>query len=207
MRPSPRVLALLVLLATAPAAAGPHLAGIPPQVTAGADLRITWVGLAADAHEAELELSLAGGRWTRISPELEAREGGFTWHVPPSLSGPARLRLRYGGEWFEAEGEVSMPFRIEGTAGPPLGAFAADRAIGEWWCAGGWPADLPNGQLTGAASLGRAWPAIAIAPSSQRSARVPQPLAAHGRSGENQGARAAPHPPRRVPRLSHPLRI
>src|SRR5262249_35825585 len=110
------VLALLVLLVAAPAAAGPHLAGIPARVQAGAELHIGWVGLGPEVHEAELELSLAGGLWIRISPELEAREGGFIWRVPANLAGPARLRLRYGGGWFEAEGEVSMPFRIEGAA-------------------------------------------------------------------------------------------
>src|SRR5262245_24613566 len=97
--PLPVVLVLALLAAAAPAGAAPRLGGIPARVRAGVELRITWYGLGADAHEAELELSLAGGRWVRISPELEAREGGYTWRVPSRLSGPARLRLKYGGEW------------------------------------------------------------------------------------------------------------
>src|SRR5262245_28478622 len=94
---------LLLMLAATPAAAHPHLEGLPARVHAGSPLHITWAGLGPEVHEAELELSLAGERWVRISPELEAREGGFMWQVPATLSGPARLRLKYGGEWFEAE--------------------------------------------------------------------------------------------------------
>lgn len=99
MRPSVLLAFVLALIVTAaPAAAEPELHGIPVHVRAGTDLEITWTGLGPEAHEAELELSLSGGRWVRISPELEVREGHFTWHVPAGLAGPARLRLKYGGE-------------------------------------------------------------------------------------------------------------
>jgi hypothetical protein len=146
----PRLLAALAMLLLAPAARAatrPHLEGIPAHIRAGAEICITWTGLGADVHEAELELSLAGGRWVRISPELEAREGGFSWHVPVGLSGPARLRLRYGGERFEAEGEVSTPFVIApGNRGTV--SVAPDRELGEWWCLGRDTGALPASQFS-----------------------------------------------------------
>src|SRR5262245_53426090 len=104
MRMPPVAALLLAALAAAPAGAAPRLGGIPARVRAGDEVRITWSGLGAGAHEAELELSLAGGRWVRISPELEAREAGYTWRVPARLAGSARLRLKFGGDSFEAEG-------------------------------------------------------------------------------------------------------
>src|SRR5215471_20165452 len=91
-------LAIGLLAAATPAVAAPRLQGVPARVRGGSELRVTWSGLGSGAHEAELELSLAGGRWVRVSPELDAREGGFTWRVPAGLAGPARLRLRFGGE-------------------------------------------------------------------------------------------------------------
>src|SRR5215471_13631614 len=121
------MIALALLAPAARAAAAPRLHGIPARVRSGAELRVTWTGLGAEAHEAELELSLAGGHWVRISPELEAREGGFTWRVPSGLAGPARLRLRYGGEGFEVESDVSVSFVLEATA---VAMHAADAGLG-----------------------------------------------------------------------------
>src|SRR5580765_284760 len=134
-------LALALLAVAAPATASPRLHDIPTRVRAGTDLRITWTGLGPEAHEAELELSLAGGHWVRISPELDAREGGFTWHVPAGLAGPARLRLRYGGEWFEAEGDVSMPFVLEPGA---VSTRVPNSDVDEWWRLGRQAESLPG---------------------------------------------------------------
>jgi len=126
--PRAALVALVLAVSATSAAAEPRLLGIPTHVPAGGRLHIRWTGRGQEVHEAELELSLGGGRWTRISPELEAREGGFTWQLPAELSGPARLRLRYGGEGFEAEGRVSAPFVIERPAGvtqaPTLDAWS-----------------------------------------------------------------------------------
>src|SRR5262249_3692617 len=129
-------LALLVLFAIAasPARAEPRLAGVPARVAAGEQLDISWSGLEARANEVELELSLASGRWVRISPELEARQGHFSWRVPSDLAGPARLRLRIGGDQFEAAAVVSQEFVIEARVdrtSPWLGGLAS--ANGEWW--------------------------------------------------------------------------
>jgi hypothetical protein len=169
----PRLLAALAMVLLAPAARAatrPHLDGIPAHIRADEEIRITWSGLGPDVHEAELELSLGGGRWVRISPELEAREAGFVWHVPAGLSGPARLRLRYGGEGFEDEGEVSTPFVIEpGNRG--VVSIAPDRELGEWWCLGREAGALPASQVSGAATLHRSGPSLALAPETERFAR------------------------------------
>jgi hypothetical protein len=199
---------LPVLLAPAArAATPPHLDGIPAHIRAGSEVRITWTGLGPKVHEAELELSLAGGHWVRISPELEAREEGFTWRVPAGLSGPARLRLRYGGEWFEAEGETSTPFVIE--SGHRTAASAApDRELGEWWCLDRFAGALPSAhQMSGAVTLHRAGPSVALPPEPERFARVVAELVSRSPARER-ARRAREHvspcvsPPRR-----HPLRI
>src|SRR5262245_53293740 len=162
---------VLALIVTAsPARAEPRLHGIPAHLRAGAALEITWTGLGPEVHEAELELSLAGGRWVRISPELEAREGGFTWHVPAGLSGPARLRLRYGGEWFEAEGVVTTPFVIEPEAGAPV-RLRPDPGLGEWWCLGRRSGTWPTRQVSRAAVLHATDHVVAISPEPDRMAR------------------------------------
>jgi hypothetical protein len=170
MRPPVIAALVLALVATsAPATAAPRLRGVPARVRAGTALEITWTGLAPEAHEVELELSLGGGRWVRISPELEAREGVFAWRVPAALSGPARLRLRYGGEGFEAEGDAT-PFVIEADAGAPM-TLRPDPGLGEWWCLGQHSGAPPSGQVSGAASLHATDRVVAIAHEPDRPAR------------------------------------
>jgi len=202
----PHLLAALALLAAAaPAAAAPRLDGIPARVRAGHELRITWTGLVPDAHEAELELSLAGGRWVRISPELEAHEGGFTWRVPAGLAGPARPRLKYGGQGFEAEGEMSTPFVLE--ADGAASTRAADPALDDWWWLGRQGGGSPFANVSGAASLHRASPACALAPGPDPMARLA--VAAADRSPLHADVRRSRVPSehrRDLPR-SYPLRI
>ncbi|MEQ1831803.1 MAG: hypothetical protein ABL977_02025 [Candidatus Eisenbacteria bacterium] len=96
---------------------------------AGERVTIEWSGLEPGTHEVEIELSLAGGRWVRISPELEARDGQYLWIVPSGHTGPARLRLRAGGEHRE---EVVARLDLQlGTAldSPP----ARVDGSAEWW--------------------------------------------------------------------------
>lgn len=170
-------IALALLAPAAAAAAAPRLHGIPAHVRGGAELRITWSGLGPGADEAELELSLAGGRWVRISPELEAREGGFTWRVPSGLAGPARLRLRYGGEGFEAEGDVSTPFVLEPDAATTR---APDRGVGdEWWNLGRSSGPLPGPHVAGAPSLQPRVASLALSPEPDRMARLAVSFAGH----------------------------
>jgi hypothetical protein len=201
------LVALIALVAlVAPASAAPRLDGIPTHVTAGTELRITWLGLGPEAHEAELELSLDGGRWVRVSPELDAREGGYTWHVPAGLAGPARLRLKYGGEWFEAAAEVSTPFVLEAGEGVTT-MRVPDPGLGEWWCLGRGSGTLPLPQVSGAVSLRRLGPALALSPEPDRMARLVGSSVARSPARQPASARGG-HAPHRVsaPR-SFPLRI
>ena len=170
MRPTLLAAIALALLApTAPAAAAPRLHGVPARVRGGSELRITWTGLGPEAHEAELELSLGGGRWVRISPELDAREGGFTWHVPSGLAGSARVRLAYGGEGFETEGGVSVLFVLEASA---TANHATEADLDEWWCLARRSAIPPGPLVTGAPSLQPRSVTFALSPEPDRTARL-----------------------------------
>jgi len=205
MRPLSLAALVLVVASAAPATAAPRLQGIPTHVRAGTELRITWTGLGPEAHEAEIELSLAGGRWVRISPELEAREGGFTWHVPAGLAGPARLRLKYGGDWFEAEGELSAPFVLVSTAGAGAGR-TPDAGLGEWWCLGH-AGSLPSPRFSGAASLHRIEPSLALSPEPHRMARAVSSPIARAPAREPTSVRHERTPHRASPSRMSPLRI
>ena len=202
MRP-PLLAALAIVLLATPAVAAPRLHGVPARVRGGSEMNVTWSGLGPEAHEAELELSLAGGRWVRISPELDAHEGGFTWRVPAGLAGPARLRLRFGGEVFEAEGDVSTPFVIV----PGAGASRADDAtMGEWWCALNSGA-TPLAHVSGGASLRLAGPTLALAPEPDRGMHAAQGPSSRSLERASLRFRRDDGPHRvSVPR-SYPLRI
>ena len=203
----PPLLAVLALAVLAvPAAAAPRLQGIPAHVRAGTELRITWTGIGPEAHEAELELSLGGGRWVRISPELDAREGGYTWRVPAGLAGPARLRLKYGGEWFEAEAEVATPFVLESSEGV-TSARMPDHGLGEWWCLGVRSGSPPLQQVSGAVSLHRRGPALALSPEPDRMARLAGAPVARCFVRPPTPARGEHVADRGSPSRSYPLRI
>jgi len=111
------------------AAARARLEGIPAEVRSGERIEIRWRDLDADVHEVELELSLAGARWVRISPEMEALEGQFTWRVPEGLSGTARIRLRAGGGHGEREvADQVLRITADGATGP-----GASLGTPGWW--------------------------------------------------------------------------
>ena len=147
MRRTPWLLTavLLTLAAVFPVAAGARarLEGVPAEVRGGDRLEIRWSGLDRDVHEVELELSLGGARWVRISPEMEAYEGHFTWRVPQQLAGEARIRLRAGEGGGRGEREVAeVSFRLvsESVAVP-----AAALATPGWWDVGSDEGALPCG--------------------------------------------------------------
>jgi len=112
----------------APDAGRARLEGLPAVVRAGQVLEVRWRDLPADVREVELELSVDGGRWSRISPELEALEGAFLWRVPEGVAGPAVVRLRAGGAAGEREVAESA-FRLVGCAVGPGPALAWSG----WW--------------------------------------------------------------------------
>ncbi|MCE9627253.1 MAG: hypothetical protein K8R56_04955 [Candidatus Eisenbacteria bacterium] len=129
----PILLVLLCMLSPLAAWAMPVLRASADRVSAGDELVIEWSQLPAGTHEVELELSLDGGRWLRISPELEAREGRFVWTVPAGLSGAARVRLRYGRDHEEHEGGS---FALSITTASHVASPAPSRDADEWWNVG-----------------------------------------------------------------------
>src|SRR5262249_46858057 len=76
------LLALLVCAVPGISRAGSILPALPGEVRGGESVEVRWRAVAAEVHEVELELSLDGGRWVRISPELEPHEGRFVWRAP-----------------------------------------------------------------------------------------------------------------------------
>jgi len=131
------VLIACIVPSAVPASAGARVArdasrarleGVPAVVRSGQVLEVRWRDLPADVREVELELSVDGGRWSRISPELEALEGSFLWRVPEGVAGPAVVRLRAGGAAGEREVAESA-FRLVGRVDGPGPALAWPG----WW--------------------------------------------------------------------------
>ena len=153
-RPMPRLtrilLALLLLAMPLAARASDALRLSAQEARAGDAITIEWSRLPAGTDEVELELALDGGRWLRISPELEAHEGRFVWRVPAGLVGDARVRLRYGLGNEEHEGAiVSLTLSATGDAASPN----MSRAAGEWWNVGEHDAPGAPTGFSGGASL------------------------------------------------------
>jgi len=137
MRRSPILLLAMFLLARPqPVLAMTPALVVPGAVEGGQRVELRWDGLTGAAEEVELELNLDGGRWVRISPELEARDGRYVWTVPAVTSAHARLRLRAGGSDaggdFEDVAATSAEFCI-GSHGS--GSLGQDPAL-EWWHVG-----------------------------------------------------------------------
>ena len=123
---------LACMLAVSAAFAGtPATLRVPADaVHAGQRVLLEWSGLPADAREVELELSLDGGRWIRISPEMDAGESRWTWTVPNLSAESARIRLRYGRDHEESVATTSGAFPITGSGS---GAERQRDHAGEWW--------------------------------------------------------------------------
>ena len=128
MRPIAAFLLLLLLACAVPARAAVRL--VAPEaraLRAGDSVELRWEGLDPAVTEVEFELSLDGGRWIRVSPELDALEQRWVWRVPALASENARLRLRCGGVRREEVAATSAAFRIDVVPGD-------DREfLGEWW--------------------------------------------------------------------------
>jgi len=201
-------LALLALFAVAGSArAEPRLAGVPARVVAGEGFDIAWSGLGPRVREVELELSLAGGRWVRISPELEAREGHFAWRVPSGLAGPARLRLRVGGDGFETAAAVSPEFAIEARVDRSSWLPATASVSEEWWSLGRGSGSAGSRHIGSDTVLLPAGPLVAIACERVRVGRVVPSAAALVCTGAS-CASCGPSPrPRPAFTRRHPLRI
>ncbi len=110
---------------------------------AGQLVDVRWEGLPADVDEMELLLEVdRSAAWhLRLTPELAATTRTYPWRVPNLPGSRATLRLRWGRDGVETEGEPSAPFRIEVDPRAPL-AGARFRS-GEWWIAESSAAALP----------------------------------------------------------------
>ena len=194
---------MLLLAAPDRAHARPAALELPALLRAGEQVEVRWSGLSADVREVELELSLDGGRWVRISPELEAAEGRFRWQVPAVASARARVRLRAGGERFEQVVGVSAEVRIDDGV-----SNARTRPSSEDWWRLGEHAAAPGQQFASAAAKlaeGRTAGALASMPESDPSLppafRVSAP---HDQPADEASPLASParHPATRL----HPMR-
>ena len=183
MRRIPFILLAMLLLARPNAAHAriPAL-GVPVTAVAGQQFVVHWADLPAGVREVELELRLDGGRWVRISPELESAEGRFVWRVPALASGHAVVRLRGGGEGFERELTSSREFRIDARLTP---VTARSLAL-EWWTVGehagasGWRSGGatagPSHGLTGGQAVIPSQSQVAVAGPRQITNRLDRPV-------------------------------
>lgn len=165
-------LLLLVATALAPALAWAQLriVGLPASVRVGDIIELRWEGLPAEAEECEFLLRLDGGRWVRISPEMDVYERRWLWRVPDVVTSRAQLRVRWGGETCgrrdERESEPTVPFVIASSRS------ASPRPSGEhWWNAFATPLPGTATSLAGGATAElRAAHATAFAESPPRTA-------------------------------------
>ena len=125
----PILLALCALFPASPARADARLVASQSRVRPGDTVVLEWSGLPARSEEVELELSLDGGRWVRISPELEAREGRFAWRVPAGVTGQGELRLR-AGEAHDERVVAVVAIMFSASAEPPAARLDA---TSDWW--------------------------------------------------------------------------
>lgn len=112
---------------------------------AGELVEVRWQGLPDDVDEMELllEVDHAAAVRVRLTPQLGGASRGYTWRVPNLPGRCAALRLRWGRDGVETEGEASAPFSILSDPAAPLDGVRFQR--GEWWIGGGpsSPVDLP----------------------------------------------------------------
>jgi hypothetical protein len=96
---------------------------------------VVWSSFPDDVEELELLLSIDGGRTfpLRLTPQIDPRSGSFTWVVPRVAAQAARLRIRFGRDGDEIEGEPGAPFSIYVPALLRPAPFL--RRDGEWWIA------------------------------------------------------------------------
>ncbi len=120
---------LLAACLALPASAAVRFVSPSAPTHAGETITFEWSGLPSQLHEVELEVSLEGGRWRRISPELDSRAGRYEWRVSSWASGQARVRLRAGGEHSEQVIATGAAFEVRSSLAH---AFAHDDADG-WW--------------------------------------------------------------------------
>jgi hypothetical protein len=83
-------------------------------LVAGQLVEIGWERLPDEVDEMELLLDMDSGAQLRLrlTPQLAGATRSYLWKVPNILASRARLRLRWGRDGVEVEGEPSAPFAI-----------------------------------------------------------------------------------------------
>jgi hypothetical protein len=168
-----------------------------PFLVRGQIVTVAWDGLPADVDELELLLSVDGGERfpIRLTRSIDPAPGSVAWTVPSVATNGARLRLRFGREGHEEDGEPSAPFRIFVPPGTPSSGF--ERREGECWVAGD-AAPVPAGlrPVEGAFSAGEAESPAADLPDDD----TPEPVSSLLPAEDFvRGARAVPHGASRTP--------
>lgn len=139
-------------------------------LVAGQLVDIVWSTLPDDVEEMEFLLSIDGGRYfpLRVTQQLDPLTGSFGWVVPRVAARSARLRIRFGRDGEEIEGEPGAPFSI--FLPPALRPAPFLRRHGEWWisedrCSG--PAAPGVSEAGTVHSSSRSDPAAILPPSGQ----------------------------------------
>jgi len=118
-------------------------------LVAGQLVEVRWDRLPAPVDEMELLLELNTGALhrLRLTPQLDGASRSYLWTVPNLAARDARLRLRWGRDGAEVEGEPSAPFAIRSDSGRPFERVRFSR--GEWWVGDGRPTVEPTDHRPG----------------------------------------------------------
>lgn len=105
-------------------------------LVAGEVIDVRWEGLPANVDEMELLLDMPGSAEIRLrlTPQLNATTESYRWRVPNLPGRNARLRLRWGRDGVETEGEAGAAFTILPHPHAPLTGVRF--RAGEWWVGG-----------------------------------------------------------------------
>jgi hypothetical protein len=129
-------LGLFLGLAARPGAAtGVHVvapSGEEPLV-AGQLVQVGWDPVPNGVDEMELLLDVEGGtvQRVRLTPQLVSATRTYRWRVPNLAAREVRLRLRWGRDGVEVEGEPSPPYTIIANSKSPFESIRL--RLGEWW--------------------------------------------------------------------------
>ena len=149
------------------------------EVRAGEQFELEWSCADRDVEEIEVLLSVDGGRHygLRVTPELDAQRGRWTWRIPAIANRHARLRLRYGTERQEAFGEETPEFTIAEDGAALARETRAPVHESGWWSDADLdaPAPRPNASLDSGATLTDGDDGPGVAP--PRSDRIAPPAA------------------------------
>jgi hypothetical protein len=145
--------------------------GTGEALVAGQVVNVAWSPFPDDVEELELLLSVDGGRFfpIRLTSQIDPRSGCFSWVVPRIAARAARLRIRFGRDGEEVEGEPGAPFSV--FLSPALRPSPFVRRDGEWWIAedrSSGPAAHGVSQSPTLGSGSRSDPAAILPPSGRR---------------------------------------